>query len=257
MQRELSGARFCLWENVPGALGLNGGRDFARVVSVLAGVDECVAPVDGWKLEGLALGPRGLVEWCCLDAQYFGLAQRRERLFALVDVGDWQGRPPLLLESESVRGNHPPSRPPRPDPSAFSPTDLGDGRDDVADPIVVNEPRTWSHEGANNFRLRNIVACFDETQLTHPENRSTCGPETAALARTARPPTIAIDDGELRLRRLTPRECERLFGLRDDFTAIEFRGKPASDSARYRALGNSIPTTLLRWIGERIQRLAA
>jgi len=260
--RSICGARFALWENVPGALACNAGRDFGLVVSSLAGIERCVAPVDGWQSEGMALGPRGLVEWCCLDAQWFGLAQRRERLFALVDSGNWSDRPPILLEPESVRGDLAPRRSPRPDPSAASSSDPRARRlegliPEVADPIVVNEPRTYSHEGANNFRLRNIVACFDETQVTHPENRSTCGPETAALAKTARPPTIAIDDdGDVELRRLTVTECDRLMGFPDGFTKISFRGKPASDSVRYAALGNTIPTTLLRYIGERLAALA-
>ncbi len=55
------------------------------------------------------------------------------------------------------------------------------------------------------------------------------------------------------VRRLTPRECERLQGFPDDYTAITFRGKPASDGPRYRALGNSMAVPVLRWIGERIR----
>ena len=54
------------------------------------------------------------------------------------------------------------------------------------------------------------------------------------------------------VRRLTPRECERLQGFRDDYTAITFKGKPAADGPRYRALGNSMAVPVMRWIGERI-----
>ena len=57
------------------------------------------------------------------------------------------------------------------------------------------------------------------------------------------------------VRRLTPRECERLQGFPDDYTAIEYRGKPAADGPRYRALGNSMAVPVMRWIGERISRL--
>jgi DNA (cytosine-5)-methyltransferase 1 len=55
------------------------------------------------------------------------------------------------------------------------------------------------------------------------------------------------------VRRLTPRECERLQGFPDDFTAIEYRKKPAADGPRYRALGNSMAVPVMRWIGERIK----
>lgn len=54
------------------------------------------------------------------------------------------------------------------------------------------------------------------------------------------------------VRRLTPRECERLQGFPDDYTLIPYRGKPAADGPRYKALGNSMAVPVMRWIGERI-----
>jgi len=58
-----------------------------------------------------------------------------------------------------------------------------------------------------------------------------------------------------KVRRLTPRECERLQGFPDDYTLITHRGKPAADGPRYKALGNSMAVPVMRWIGERIQVL--
>ena len=55
------------------------------------------------------------------------------------------------------------------------------------------------------------------------------------------------------VRRLTPRECERLQGFADDYTLVPFRGKPAADGNRYKALGNSMAVPVMRWLGERIQ----
>lgn len=56
------------------------------------------------------------------------------------------------------------------------------------------------------------------------------------------------------VRRLTPRECERLQGFPDDFTNIPWRGKPeAPDGPRYKALGNSMAVNVMRWIGRRIE----
>jgi DNA (cytosine-5)-methyltransferase 1 len=54
------------------------------------------------------------------------------------------------------------------------------------------------------------------------------------------------------VRRLTPRECERLQGFPDDYTLVTYRKKPAADGPRYRALGNSMAVPVMRWIGERI-----
>jgi DNA (cytosine-5)-methyltransferase 1 len=54
------------------------------------------------------------------------------------------------------------------------------------------------------------------------------------------------------VRRLTPTECERLQGFPDGWTAITYRGKPASDGPRYKALGNSMAVNVMRWVGQRI-----
>jgi DNA (cytosine-5)-methyltransferase 1 len=62
----------------------------------------------------------------------------------------------------------------------------------------------------------------------------------------------------MKVRRLTPRECERLQGFPDDFTKIPYRNKPASDcpdGPRYKALGNSMAVPVMKWIGERIEKV--
>jgi len=110
MARKNNGCRFSLWENVPGVFSINGGRDFAEVVATMAGLEHVDPPSHGFGTEGVALGPNGLVEWATLDAQWFGVAQRRRRVFALADFGNWQDRPPILLEPEGLRGDSPPSR---------------------------------------------------------------------------------------------------------------------------------------------------
>ena len=66
-------------------------------------------------------------------------------------------------------------------------------------------------------------------------------------------PRVMEDDMEIR--RLTPRECERLQGFPDDWTKIPYRGKPAEecpDGPRYKAMGNSMAVNVMRWIGNRI-----
>jgi DNA (cytosine-5)-methyltransferase 1 len=62
---------------------------------------------------------------------------------------------------------------------------------------------------------------------------------------------------QMAVRRLTPRECERLQGFPDDYTLVEYRGKPAADGPRYKALGNSMARPVMRWIGERIAAVDA
>ena len=110
--RKHCGLRFALWENVPGAFSSNKGLDFAAVVDALAGLEPgtTVTPPSGWGTEGCAAGEEALVEWSTLDAQWFGVAQRRRRVFALADFGDWSNRPPILLERESLRGDTAPRR---------------------------------------------------------------------------------------------------------------------------------------------------
>lgn len=108
--RKHCGARFALWENVPGAYSSNAGRDFASVVELMAGLDDLPVPAQGWGAEGCAVGDNGLLEWSCLDAQWFGVAQRRRRVFAILDTGDWASRQPILLERQSLRGDTAPRR---------------------------------------------------------------------------------------------------------------------------------------------------
>jgi DNA (cytosine-5)-methyltransferase 1 len=58
------------------------------------------------------------------------------------------------------------------------------------------------------------------------------------------------------VRRLTPRECERLQGFPDDYTNIPWRGKETPDGPRYKALGNSMAVPCMAWIGQRIAAVA-
>lgn len=107
--RSFCGARWLVWENVPGAFSSQHGRDFAAVVGEMAGCKPIV-PEKGWGREGVAVGSNGLLEWAVLDAQWFGVAQRRRRVFAVLDTGDWQRRPPVLFEPDGVCRDTPPSR---------------------------------------------------------------------------------------------------------------------------------------------------
>jgi DNA (cytosine-5)-methyltransferase 1 len=104
--REYCGARYCLWENVPGAFISNNGNDFAYVLGSMVGWGISV-PTDRWRNSGVAISGDGrrLVEWRVLDAQYFGVPQRRRRIFALLDTGAWWSRQPILFEQEGMSGH--------------------------------------------------------------------------------------------------------------------------------------------------------
>lgn len=102
-------ARLAMFENVPGLFSSELGEDFAAVVGEMVGIPVDV-PKDGWPNSGVFLGPDGLLEYAVLDAQHFGVPQRRRRIFALADFGDWSSRTPILLESESLQGHPAPRR---------------------------------------------------------------------------------------------------------------------------------------------------
>ena len=94
--------RYCIWENVLGSLSSNNGNDFARVLDELlavVGVDPVVRPSDGWRKAGAILGDDFSLCWRVLDAQFFGLAQRRRRVFLVVDFRS-QSSPTVLFNAK-------------------------------------------------------------------------------------------------------------------------------------------------------------
>ena len=101
--RRNNGCEWMLWENVPGAFSSNEGNDFGYILGSMVQRDVPV-PKDGWKNSGVCVSESGdrIVEWRVLDAQYFGIPQRRRRIFALVHTGAWGEYPPVLFESESL-----------------------------------------------------------------------------------------------------------------------------------------------------------
>ena len=228
-----------VWENVPGVLSSDGGRDFGTFLG--------------------ALGQLGYgFAYRVLDAQYFGVPQRRRRVFVVGHLGDWRRAAAVLFERSCL------SRPPAPrresgkGVAALTAAGVGTcGADDNQAQAghVVAARQTgrgyWNDDGLAGLRAHpGGAVVFDETQITSGENR--CNPQSGdpsrPLASSARPPTLALPS----VRRLTPRECERLQGFPDDYTLIPYRGKPAADGSRYKAIGNSMAVPVMRWIGERI-----
>lgn len=98
-----------VFENVPGIFSSHKGRDFAAVLEAFTGVGFSV-PREGWKDTGVAIGPLYSVAWAVLDAQWFGVPQRRRRLFLVASLGDRSGPYKVLSVAESLPWDSPPSR---------------------------------------------------------------------------------------------------------------------------------------------------
>lgn len=375
--RKHNNCRFALWENVPGAFSSNKGADFAAVVREMAGLQDVPVPTHGWGNSGVALGENGLLEWRVLDAQYFGLAQRRKRVFAIIDTGNWYDRPPILFERESVRGDTPPSR----EKGCKTTTTVGTSstssseqtiafqssynnvavKYNITPPILAaqgtigNKGVYVCHSSQQPVNNAENIVCFeqrydkevvrlvkDDVSPTLTAGMGTAGTnyiytsytihsdptpkisedvsgtlrsqggggivppsvvygfdsrqQNASAAVELTPTLLAsgykeqlgiiigniigrddanggnqvgVYEGETSptltssdrhavihdyvVRRLTPTECERLMGFPDGYTNVLHNGKPASNSARYKALGNSMATTVMRYIGQQIQ----
>lgn len=116
--------RWIVWENVPGVLSSNGGRDFGSILGAL---------------EDLGYG----LAYRVLDAQYFGVAQRRRRVFVVGYLGDWRPAAAVLFERHSMSGHPAPSRQARQEAAGAVATGTGgsggDGRErpDLAGPLTA------------------------------------------------------------------------------------------------------------------------
>ena len=125
--RRNNGCKWMLWENVPGAFSSNQGNDFGYILGSMVQRDVPI-PSDGWKNSGVCVSESGdrIVGWRVLDAQYFGIPQRRRRIFALVHTGAWGEYPPVLFESESLPRDSKKSERKGEDPSKSSGGDFGE-----------------------------------------------------------------------------------------------------------------------------------
>lgn len=104
--------RFMVWENVPGAFSVNGGRDFAAVLEETAKVadkeiPDIPVPANGWSNSGCIMGRGFSIAWRVLDAQFFGVPQRRRRIALVADFAGGAA-PEILFERESVSGHSEP-----------------------------------------------------------------------------------------------------------------------------------------------------
>lgn len=98
--------RYAIWENVPGAFSSHKGADFATVLTTLTRIvdpstPDMPVPEGGWPYAGCVMGEGFSLAWRVLDAQYFGVAQRRRRIYLVCDFAG-QSAPEILFESASL-----------------------------------------------------------------------------------------------------------------------------------------------------------
>lgn len=266
-----------VWENVPGVLSTKDNA-FGCFLAGLAGEAVPLVAAGGkWSDAGLVIGPARAVAWRTLDAQYFGLAQRRRRVFVVASARDGFDPAAVLFESEGVRRDFAPSREAREGAAAgtLRSTDGGSDVDHASEdgagrgaPLVPVSVALRGRDGGAAcevgddlaFTLRASHGGGDKPHamvpIAFPQNLSgtqCASTENLAPAMGAKNPTAVATS--MQVRRLTPRECERLQGFPDDYTLIPWRKKAASDcpdGPRYKALGNSMAVPVMQWIGVRI-----
>lgn len=177
------GLRWLLIENVPGLYSSNQGWDFATVVGEITGASFNPPPT-GWRNTGVAVGPRGLLEWATLDAQWFGVAQRRRRCFALADFGDWSGRSPILFERHSLQGHPAPRR------------EAGEGTTYSVAPCIGASGRGFERAGDTQGQGCLVPAVANPlTARMHNGINTTCDEGQTMIAHTLRAAYNASEDG--------------------------------------------------------------
>jgi len=284
--------RWLVWENVPGVLSSNGGKDFGTFLGALAEL-------------GYGFAYR------VLDAQFFGVAQRRRRVFVVGYLGDWRPAAAVLFEFEGLRRDTAPSREAgqkvagtftaRVNSGGWG-SDVDLAASEYMQPYQVANCLTQRmHKGmnsdcnegqtpvlapiayaldslaSNSMKSANPASGCNEVYVSKALDTSrgldpSCNQGGMAVAHPVAPTLTASNDpsrspqsteitnqvaavhaASMAVRRLTPVECERLQGFSDEYTNIPWRKQPtAPDGPRYKALGNSMAVPVMHWIGRRI-----
>jgi len=197
--------RWFVWENVPGVLSSSEGRDFG---TFLRNVQKC----------GYGFAYR------VLDAQYFGVPQRRRRIFVVGHLGDWRPAAAVLFDGQNCNGDS-------------SPCGVGEAFGKTS--AVLREGAEGVESGEVGRKAATVKAgyykCYNDR-----ENWPNL--------------IIGSNAGKTTIRRLTPLECERLMGFDDNWTLVPWKNKPAPDGLRYKAAGNSMAVPVMRWIGGRLEK---
>lgn len=269
---------FAVWENVPGAFSSNGGEDFRAVLEELARVEQPDVSIPRpsgrggrWSKAGAISGDGWSLAWRQLDAQHWGVPQRRKRIALVADFGA-QRAAEILFERTGVSRDSDESIKAweaTPGHSQASPS----GCDRTSEKVVYDargngDGRTCpTITGDHENRITDYTAIaierktFNEQSFSHYRESDKCSTLKAKAGNIGNGSECLIAEKIIRwiVRRLTPVECERLQGYPDGYTDIgdwtDSKGKKHkyADSPRYKALGNSIALPQWFWLVQKMR----
>lgn len=275
--------RFAVWENVPGALYSNKGEDFHEVLRQLVSVanEEAASELPRparWQSAGAIVDQGFSLAWRVLDAQYFGLPQRRKRIYLVADFAD-QSAPEILFErqgesetscsveeaGQAVAGKAEES--PRELGSAYA-VRMRAGKPGGGKGALVQTNLSGTI-GCGNDQVLFVPAAFGFNSIHLERNNPYRGfgvelnvsktLDTSGLAPTCNQGGVAVVEG-MDIRRLTPTECARLQGFPDWWTDDLAIDGPSEDELDFwvgvhatwdKARGlkkTKTPTQVARWL---------
>lgn len=224
--------RIVVWENVAGSLSSNKGEDFAAVLDTLADI----GAVDiGWRV---------------LDARWFGVPQRRRRVFVVADFVGGCGQS-LFVEPESVCRDFAARRL----SWTNNPSRLEGTVGACSEPPVAFGAKEGAHVGyhwTDEAPTLKTTTTVGVVYALHESQRQGIG-----VAKHF--PTLNVAGGKPgqgyaaaligeTVRRLTPVECERLMGWPDGHTAVGADGKLVAETNRYKMCGNGVASPVAEWV---------
>ena len=269
---------FAVWENVPGAFSSNGGEDFRSVLEELARIaqlDVSIPRPSGrggrWSKAGAISGDGWSLAWRQLDAQYWGVPQRRKRIALVADFGG-QRAAEILFERTGVSWNSNESIPAWESTARHSSASPS-GCDRTSEKVIYDargngDGRTCpTITGDHENRITDYTAIaierktFNEQSFSHYKESDKCSTLKAKAGNIGNGSECLIAEKTIRwvVRRLTPVECERLQGYPDGYTDIgdwtDSKGKKHkyADNPRYKSLGNSIALPQWFWLVQKMR----
>lgn len=230
-----------LWENVPGVLSTRDNAFGCFLAALLGETRELVPTGSRWTGAGIVRSDECEIAWRILDAKYFGVPQRRRRVFLV--AGSRNRRvAQILFEQPSESGNLKQGRKKGKESATFIESSFG--------------AYIESDVGGTVKRTGGVLSGGSETLLVSKIGATL---STGFGGRGVDSDQICNGNCVInypKVRKLTPVECERLQGFPDNYTQIPWRNKPAEqcpDTPRYAAIGNSMAVPVMRWIGDRIK----
>lgn len=216
--------RYFVWENVPGAFSSNHGHDFQAVLKEISEANIPMPQSGRWAKAGMVRSGRMGIAWRTLDAQYWGVPQRRKRIFLVAGFGKWGGRAQVLFEEGGMHGNFAKSE----EAQNNTPNRFRTSSDYAG---IGQEIVTYSRLSYQAVSKDEIGACL----------RASGGVNGGGSE------NLVMEEGTA-VRKLTPLECERLQGLPDNWTLVE----GGSDSFRYKAIGNGMAQPCADFVMSRV-----